>query len=181
MTVVTKKIGELYREIVSLELKRRLNACSDVLLLNYHKIKSAEMTQLRKALKSTGASVLVTKNSFIRKAFEVSHKPAPAISLIEGQTAMVFVKDDPIAVSKVVVNFIKEHEALQIRGGFLAERVLSPEDVKSIAKLFSRQALYQQVASALNAPIGKLAMSLNQITAKLVYALSAVKDKRQAP
>lgn len=179
MTVVTKKIGELYRSMVSLELKRKLDSCSDVLLLNYHKLKSAEMTQLRKQLKSAGASVLVTKNSFMRKAFEASGKPAPATSQVEGQTAMVFVKDDPIAVSRVVVNFIKEHEALQVRGGFLAERVITSEDVRTIAKLLSRQALYQQVASALNAPIAKLAMSLNQITAKLVYALSAVKDKKK--
>jgi large subunit ribosomal protein L10 len=92
---------------------------------------------------------------------------------------MVFVKDDPIAASKIIVNFIKEHEALQIRGGFMAERVITSGDIKAIAKLSSRQALYSAVASVLNAPIAKLAMSLNQIIAKLAYALKAVAEKKK--
>ena len=179
MMVLTKKIGEFYRELVSLELKRRLNACSDVLFLNYHKLSSTDMTQLRKNLKAAGASVLVTKNSFIKKILEDEKKPTAAVSLVEGQTALVFVKEDPIAVSKVLVRFAKDHEALQIRGGFLSDLAITSENVKTISKLGSRQSLYQQVASALNAPIGKLAISLNQIIAKLAYALKAVSEKKK--
>ena len=74
--------------------------------------------------------------------------------------AFVFVKDDLIATSKVIMRFAKEHEALAVRGGFLSDRVLAPADIKLISKLISRQALYQQVASVLNAPVGKLAMSV---------------------
>ncbi len=178
-TIITKKIGEFYRGLVSLELKRRLNDSCDVFLLNYHKLTSADMTNLRKNLKSAGASILVTKNSFTRKIFEEAKKPAAAAALIDGPMALVFVKSDPIAVSKVLVNFLKDHEALQIRGGFMGERVVSFDEVKFISKLGSKQALYQQVASVLNAPMGKLAMGLNQIVVKLAYALNAVKDKKK--
>ncbi len=178
MSVITKKIGELYRDLVSRELKRKLDASSDVFLLNYHKLKSADMTLLRKNLKSAGASILVTKNSFMRKAFESAQKPEDVLLKIDGPMAMVFVKDDPIAVSKVLVTFAKNHEALSIRGGFFAERLLSTDDITTISKLGSRQALYGQVAFTLNAPIGKLASTLNQIVAKLAYALSAVKNKK---
>jgi len=165
---------------VTQELKKRLAASSDVFMVNYHRLKSAEMTQLRKSLKGTGASILVTKNSFMRKVFEEVHKPSEALPLVDGPMAFVFVKDDPIAVSKVLMNFAKDHEALGVRGGFLAERVLSLEDVKRLSKLGSRQALYGQIAYALNAPMGKLAMSLNQIIAKLAYALKAVSDKKKS-
>jgi len=178
-TVLTKKIGEFYRELVSLEVKRRLNNCSDVVLLNYHKLSSTEMTVLRKSLKTVDASILVTKNSFIKKILEEAKKPAGTISLVEGETALVFVKDNPIEVSQVIVKFSKDHEALKIRGGFLADHAITEEHIKTISKLGSRQALYQQVASALNAPMGKLAMSLNQIIAKLAYALKAVSDKKK--
>ncbi|HAJ57398.1 MAG TPA: 50S ribosomal protein L10 [Candidatus Omnitrophica bacterium] len=179
MTVITKKIGELYRDLVSRELKHRLDSSTDVFLFSYHKLKSAEMTSLRKNLKTAGASVLVTKNSFMKKAFETVGKPSEAISLLDGPMAMVFVKDDPIGVSKVLMDFVKQHEVMSVRGGFLAERLLSPEDIKKISTLFSRQALYGQVASTLNAPIGKLASTLNQIVTKLVYALGALKDKKE--
>ena len=178
MSVITQKIGALYRDLVSKDLKRKLEGSNDVLLLNYHRLKSAEMTQLRKSLKGAGASILVTKNSFIRKAFEAANKPADVLPQIDGPMALVFVKNDPIGVSKILVNFAKEHEALTIRGGFLSERIISNEDIKVISKLGSRQALYGQVASVLNAPMGKFARTLNQIVSKLVYALSAVKDKK---
>ncbi len=179
MNVITKKIGSLYRDLVSRELRKRLEDSRDVFLLNYHKISSADMTRLRKDLKSAGASILVTKNSFMRKIMESASKPADVLHFIDGPMALVFVKDDPIGVSKVIVNFVKEHEALTIKGGFLSQRVLAADDIKRISKLGSRQALYGQVASALNAPVGKLASALNQITAKLVYALNAIKDKKK--
>lgn len=179
MSTITNKIGEFYRGLVSLELKRRLSDCSDVFLLSYHKLKSAEMTLLRKNLKNAGASVFVTKNSFTRKIFEEAKVNASAASFIDGPMALVFVKSDPIATSKVLISFFREHEALQIRGGFMHDRVISLDDIKRISKLASKQALYGQVASTLNAPIGKLAKSLNQIVVKLAYALQHVKDKKR--
>lgn len=178
MSMITTKIGELYRNLVTLELKKRLAASSDVILLNYHKLRSAEMTQLRKDLKGAGASILVTKNSFARKVFDEVKKPAEVLTYLDGPMAFVFVKDDPAAVSKVLVDFAKTHEAAGIRGGLMSERVLTLEDIKRLSSIPSRHVLYGQVASALNAPIGKLAMSLNQIVAKLAYALKAVSDKK---
>lgn len=179
MSPFIQKVGELYRSLVTAELKRHLDGSSDVILLNYKKLKSAEMTQLRKNLKGVGASILVAKNSHMRKAFEAAKKPEAVISLLDGPMAFVFVKDDPIATSKILVNFAKEHEALSIRGGYLADRAMTLQDVKTIAKLGSRQALLGQLASVLNAPVGKLATGLNQIVAKLVYALKAVSDKKK--
>ncbi len=178
MTSITKKIGEIYRDLVSGELKRRLESSDDVFMFNYHKIKSADMCSLRKNLKSAGASVLVTKNSFMKKAFETANKPADLSGLVDGPMALVFVKDDPIAVSKVLMDFVKTHEDLGVKGGFMSDRLLSGDDIKKISKLASMQAVYTQVASVLNAPVSKLATSLNQITAKLVHALNAVKDKK---
>ncbi|MDD5574241.1 MAG: 50S ribosomal protein L10 [Candidatus Omnitrophica bacterium] len=175
---MTQKIGEIYRNLVSLDIKRRLTHSQDVFLLNYHKMTSAEMTQLRKNLKTVGASILVAKNSFMRKIFEEAGKPGDVLTFVDGPTAMVFVKEDPIATSRVLVSFAKEHEALKLCGGFMSDRVLSKNDLQFISKLPSRQGLYQHVASALNAPISKLAMSLNQIITKLAYALNAVRDKK---
>ena len=179
MSTVIQKIGELYRDLVTLELKRRLSSSTDVFMLNYKKLPSAAMTQLRKNLKGVGASMFVTKNSFMRKVFDETKKPAQAVSLIDGPTALVFVSEDPAAVSKIIMNFAKDHEALDVRGGFLSDRVLSFDDVKRLSKLPPRQVLYQQVASVLNAPMGKLAMGLNQVVAKLAYALNAVRDKKK--
>ncbi len=179
MNMLNKKVGEFFRDLVTLELKNRLKESSDVILLNYRSLKSSEMTKLRKNLKSVGARLFVTKNSFLKKIFADLKKPADIEKFLDGPMALVFVKNDLIAVSKMLVNFSKEVEALKINGGFLAERIISAEEVKRISKLSSRVDLYQQVASALNAPISKLAVSLNQIISKLVYALEAVKNNKK--
>ncbi len=179
MNPITQKIGKLFREMVSADLRRRLDSSTDVFLLIFNKIRSADMTQLRKDLKAAGASVLVTKNSFMRKAFLEAKKSDATIALLDGPMAFVFIKDDPIAASKVLMNFVKAHEAMTIRGGFMAERTVTLDDIKTISKIPGRQALYGQVASVLNAPIGKLATGLNQIVVKLAYALNAVRDKKK--
>ncbi|MGE5280449.1 MAG: 50S ribosomal protein L10 [Deltaproteobacteria bacterium] len=179
MTTIVKKIGILYRELVTAELKRRMEASPDVLLINFEKLKSAEVSKLRKALKTVGARMLVAKNSFMRKAFEEARKPEGAAGLLEGPIGMVFVQDDPIAVCRALVDFGKANEALGIRGGFMAQRLVTLDDVKLLARIGSRKAVYQQIAGVLNAPVAKLAQGLNQIAAKLVYALKAVSDKKK--
>jgi large subunit ribosomal protein L10 len=179
MIAIIQKVGEMYRGLVTADLSRRLNETADVILLNFSRLKSAEMTELRRNLKGVGSRILVAKNSHMRKAFEAAKKPQAAISLLDGPMAFVFVKDDPIATSKVLVDFARAHEALSIRGGYLSDRAMTREDVRMVAGLGSRQALLGQVASVLNAPVGKLARSLNQIVAKLVYALKAVSDTRK--
>lgn len=179
MSTITKKIGELFREMASFEVSRRLKETTDVVLLNYSKLSSAEMTQLRKSLKVVGASVLVTKNSYMRRVFEQANKSTDVVKMIDGPTALVFVKDDPVTISKILIGFAKEHEALGIKGGFLSDRVLLPEEIKFLSTLPSKQAVYQQIAGTLIAPVGKLAMGLNQIVTKLLYGLKAVSDKKK--
>ncbi len=179
MTTLVKKIGVLYRELVTAQLRRRMEESADVFVINFEKLKSAEVSDLRKALKGAGGSMLVTKNSFMRKAFEEAKRPAGAQELLEGPMGMVFVKEDPIGVCRALVGFAKTHEALSIRGGFMAERLVSTDDVKTMAALHSRQAVYQLVAGILNEPVVGLARSLNQIVTKLVYALKAVSDKKE--
>lgn len=179
MSVLQKKIGEVIRDLFSNELKNSFSNYPGVFFINYSKLKSAEMTQLRKDLKGVGARVLVAKNSYVKRVLEGSKKPAESASMIDGPTALVFVKDDPVGVSKVLMEFEKAHEVVGIRGGFLSERVMTLDDIKLISKLSSMQAVYQQVASVLNAPINKLATSLNQIIVKLVYALKATSDKKK--
>jgi large subunit ribosomal protein L10 len=179
MSVQTRKVGQLCRDLIAAEIKGRLDEYSDVILFNYHRLKSPEMTSLRKSLKSVGSEVLVTKNSFMKKILTDAGKAGEVLSFIDGPMAAIFIKEDLVAAAKVIAGFMKEHEALNICGGFLADRVITREDIKMISHISSRKGLYQQVASTLAAPGGKLAMSLNQIAAKICYVLKAVSDKKK--
>ena len=179
MTTLVKKIGVLYRELVTADLKRRMEASADVFLINFEKLRSAEVSDLRKTLRGSGGNLLVIKNSFMRRVFEEEKKPAETLKLLDGPMGMVFVGEDPIGICKALVDFGKAHEALSIHGGFMADRMVSKDDVKTMAVLGSRQAVYQQVAGILNAPVVQLARALNQIVTKLAYALKAVSDNKK--
>jgi large subunit ribosomal protein L10 len=173
-----KKIGDIVKELIDRQLKESLKINEGLFLFKYAGVTSADLTQLRRSLKGVNAKMFVTKNSFINLALKAIDKTQAATDLIEGPTALVFVKQDPIGVSKVLTGFSKTHETVVLKGGFLKDRRMDPQDFKVLAGLGSKQDLYQQIASVLNAPASKLAMGLNQIVAKLAYALKAVSDKK---
>jgi large subunit ribosomal protein L10 len=173
-----KKISDIFREVVDKQLKENIKLNEGLFLFRYSGVTSADLTKLRRDLKSVNARMFVTKNSFISTVLRSINIGKEASALIEGPTALIFVKDDPVGVSKVLTTFAKTHETIVLKGGYLNDRIINSQDFKTLASIPPRQVLYQQVAVAFNAPVTKLAMSLNQIVAKIAYALKAVSDKK---
>lgn len=174
-----KKVSTLFKEISDKQLKEDLRLNSGLFLFNYAGASSADLTQLRRDLNSVDAKIFVTKNSFISLALKTIDIGKKIKDFVEGPTALVFVKDDPVAPSKVLTKFAKTHESIVLRGGYIGERVLQKSDFKFLSSIPPREVLYQQVATAINGPVSKLAMSLNQILAKIAYALKAIGDKKK--
>lgn len=174
-----KKVSELFKEISDKQLKEDLKLNTGLFLFNYSGVSSADLTHLRRSLKNVGARMFVSKNNFISVALRSINIGKEISEFVSGPTAIVFVKDDPIGPSKILTEFAKNNESIKLKGGYINDKVVQSKDFKILASIPSRQVLYQQVATALNAPVVKLAMSLNQIVAKIAYALKAVSDKKQ--
>lgn len=173
-----KKISDIFKELIDKQLKEYLNINEGLFLFKYAGVTSADLTQLRRDLKNINAKMLVAKNSFSNLALKAINKGKEILDFIEGPTALIFVKDDPIGVSKVLAGFAKTHATVVLKGGYVNDRIINSQDFKVLASIPSKQALYQQVATAFNAPVSKLAMGLNQVVAKIAYALKAVSDKK---
>lgn len=174
-----KKVGDIFKETSDRRLKEDLRSNSGLFFFNYAGVSSAALTQLRRDLKGTGARMFVTKNTFISLALKDIYKGKETSDFVKGPLALIFVKDDPVAPSKVLTDFIKKHEAVNLRGGFINDRVVNPQEFKMIANIPPRQVLYQQIAAMFNSPATKLAVSLKQVVAKLAYALDAVSNKKK--
>jgi len=174
-----KKVSELFKEISDKQLNEDLRLNSGLFLFKYAGVNSADLTQLRRDLKAVSAKMFVTKNSFINLALKSTGKDKEVLDFIDGPTALVFIKDDPLDTSKILVGFAKKHTSIDLKGGYVEERIVNSQDFKVLASISSKQALYQQIAMALNGSISKLAMGLNQIVAKLVYALKSVSDNKE--
>jgi large subunit ribosomal protein L10 len=101
------------------------------------------------------------------------------VKSIEGPCGIVFIKDEPVAVSKSLFDFVKEHEQLKIESGSLKDKVLDKKDIEAMSKLPSREVLRAQVVMSLNSPISGLVIALNQVLAKFVYCIDQIKQKKE--
>jgi large subunit ribosomal protein L10 len=79
----------------------------------------------------------------------------------------------------VLTDFAREHDRFVIRGGAMANALMSSDDVKALASLPSRDELLAQLARTLQAPIAKLARTMNEVPARFVRTLAAVRDARE--
>jgi large subunit ribosomal protein L10 len=100
------------------------------------------------------------------------------IKAIETPCGLVFFKDEPVGTSKILCDFRKEHEKMVLEGGVLEEKILTSKDIETMSKLPSKDVLRAQVVVALNGPIVKLALVLNQSLKKFVYCIDQIRQSK---
>lgn len=98
--------------------------------------------------------------------------------MLQGPCGLVFIKDDPIATSKVIYNFAKEHQSLKIEGGILKNRILSKSDITTLANLTSKEMLYTKIAVSIKSPVCGFVCVLSNTLKKLVMVLEQIKNKK---
>jgi len=85
-----------------------------------------------------------------------------------------------VSVSKVLVDFSKEHTKLKIKAGLLGKKILTPVEIKSLAGLPSREVLIAKLLGTMNAPITNFVGVLAAVPRSLVYVLEAVRKQKEA-
>jgi len=172
-----KKLGLLFKEASENRIKNTLKESNSVLIVKYSSLSSPDLSSLRKSLKNSNATLFVVKNSVARRAL-ASLGLELIIKSIEGPCGLVFVNEEPVATSRVLCNFFKEHEQLKIEGGILKDKLLERKDIEFMASLPTKEVLRAKVLMTLNSPISGLVITLNQILAKFVYCLEEIKKKK---
>ena len=144
------------------ELADKLKKAKMVLLTDYRGINVADVTKLRADLRPTAVEYKVIKNNIIRRALDANGE-SELDEALEGPVALVIGKDDYLAPSKVIYNFTKNHDFYKIKGGIIDGKVMTAEEIITLAKLPSRQELLGMLAGALLGNISKLAVGLNEV------------------
>lgn len=147
------------------ELAQEIKEAKVVLLTDYRGITVTDVTKLRKDLREADAEYKVIKNNIIKRALDANGESALDEAL-EGPVALVIGKDDYLAPSKVIYNFTKDHDFYKIKGGIVEGKVMTAEEIITLAKLPSRQELLAKLAGALLGNITKLAVALDQVKAQ---------------
>ncbi|MDD5120041.1 MAG: 50S ribosomal protein L10 [Candidatus Omnitrophica bacterium] len=172
-----KKIGLLVKEASENRIKTCFKSSKGLIIVKYSGVSSPDMSNLRKTLKGSGADLFVVKNSIARRAMKGLGLD-DLIKSIETPCGMIFFKDEPVDISKVLCSFRKEHEKLVLEGGLLQDKLLTLKDIETMSTLPSMDVLRTQVVVALNSPISKFVIVLNKTLQKFVYCLDQIKQKK---
>lgn len=133
------------------EIAGRFKETDAVLLTEYRGLRVAEIREVRKALRDAEADYKVLKNTLTRIAVrEVGLEDL--VGLLEGPTAIAFVKGDVAAAAKALDEAIKKFPVLTVKGGVLNGKIIDADQAKALAKLESREVLLAKVAMLANAP-----------------------------
>ena len=154
-----------------------LKAAQGVVLVDYRGINVSQDTELRVALRSAGVKYSVVKNSLTRFAVKELGLTELEKALI-GPTAMATSATDPVAPAKVLSEFVKKIDALEIKAGVINESVIDNAGVLALAELPPKEVLVSRMLGMLSAPISGLVNVLNANIRGLAVALQAVVDQR---
>ncbi len=160
------------------EIKDKLGRVQGAVITDYRGLNVAEVTELRKQLREAGVEYKVLKNTLTIRAAKESGLD-DVVPLLEGPTAIAFGYEDPVAPAKIISDFAKTHQNLEVKGGLLEGKILDIATVKALADLPSREVLLSQVARGMQAPVAGLVNVLQGTIRNAVYVLDAVRQKKE--
>lgn len=143
-------------------LAERMKTSKIILLTDYRGINVADVTNLRTSLRDAKAEYKVIKNNIIKRALD-SNGETGLDNLLEGPTALVMSDEDYLEPLKAIYAYAKQNEFYKIKGGIIEGKVLTTEELITLAKLPSRQELLGMLAGALLGNISKVAVALDQV------------------
>jgi large subunit ribosomal protein L10 len=157
------------------EIAAQFRSADAVFAVDYRGISVAQAAELRARLREVDSRLRVVKNSLSERAADQagmeSIKP-----MLTGPTALTFVSGDAAAAAKALNDAARALQLLEFKGGVLGSTVLTGDDVRSIARLPSKDVLIAQLVATIAAPLSSLARTLNALVGGLAIQLQAIVD-----
>ena len=178
MNKENKKIGLLAKEKILGELNESAKDIQGCFFVGFNKVAAFPFNELRNNLRDSGAKVIVAKNTIFKRVIsDLGWEGCE--EFLASETGMVFVHDeDVVKACKILVEFSKETETLQVKGGVINKKAISGDDVSKMAKIPSRDILLGMAVSSLAAPLTGFLSCLNQIILKFVWTIEEIKKTK---
>ena len=155
-----KIINQKKEEVANLAAK--MKEAKIILLTDYRGINVADVTGLRAELIKSDSEYKVIKNNIIRRAL-AENGIEGLDDLLEGPTAVIMNNEDYLEAAKAIYNYSKDNDFYKIKGGVIEGKVMTAEEIITLAKLPSRETLLSMIAGALLANIQKFAVAVDQV------------------
>ena len=166
------------KELVK-RLHKQLSDAEISILVDYKGVDVESMTELRAQLRKENVSMEVVKNTILNRSSEKTDS-ALLKDYYSGPNAIVTSVDDPVAPAKILVNFAKDHEKLEIKAGILDGVLLDVAAIKQLSKMPSKDELLGQFVCTINQVPTSFVRVLNEVPRSFVSVLSAIKDQKEA-
>lgn len=166
------------KELVVEELTNKFQNAKTAILTDYCGLDVGQVTELRAELREAGVDYKVVKNTLASLAAKNAEQEE-VDEYLTGPTAIAFSEEDPVAPAKVLSEFAEEYEELEIKAGVLKGKLISLEQVNSLADIPPKEQLIAQLLSNMKAPINGLVNALNDPVQSLTHVLNAIKEEKE--
>src|SRR3954462_10064825 len=158
------------------EIAQNIQESDAVFAVDYRGISVPQAAELRAKLRDADTRFRVVKNTLTERAGDQGGA-ASLNPLLEGPTAFAFVRGDAAAAAKAIADYARATDLLPFKGGLMDGNTLTPDEIKAISRLPSRDVLYGQLVGVIAHPISGLARMLNQLIGGLAIALGQIQEK----
>jgi large subunit ribosomal protein L10 len=158
------------------EVAAQIEGAEAIFAVDYRGISVPQAAELRGKLREADASFRIVKNRLTKLAAEKAGEGRLA-ALLEGPTALTFVRGDTAQAAKAITTFNKEHDVLTFKGGFMDGVDLDSEKFTSIARLPTREVLDGQLAGMVASPLTGLVRGLGSMIQGLALQLGQIAEK----
>jgi len=159
------------------KLRESITKQKAMVFVNFAGLKAKDVESLREKLGKIGSKFIVAKKTLAKLAFSEEKIDFPEKD-INNELAIVFGFEDEIAPAKVLYDFSKDQENLQIIGGYMESAFLAGEKMIILAQLPSRKELFANLVGTLSAPISNFVYVQKANIKGLIYALEAIKNNK---
>jgi large subunit ribosomal protein L10 len=159
------------------EVSALVAKAESIIVAEYRGLDVDSVTRLRKEARSQGVQLRVLKNTLARRA--VGDTPFAGLAdKMVGPLVYGF-SSDPVSAAKVLSNFAKSNDKLVVKAGAMPNVVMDEAGVKALATLPSREELLAKLMATMQAPIGQFVRTLNEVPARFVRTVAAVRDAKE--
>ena len=161
------------------ELTERFQTSSGAVLANYRGLTVAQLAELRRALNGH-ANFAVVKNTLTKLAASEAGVADQLGDLLTGPSAIAFVQGDVVEAAKGLREFAKANPALEIKGGIIDGKAMTPAEIDRLADLEPRDVLLAMLAGAMKASMASAAAAMAALPAQMARLAAALEAKRAA-
>ena len=165
---------------LALDYKKIVDAASGFILFDYRGLTVAQISDLRRKVRETGAQVQVVKNRLLKRAVEDKAYASKISSNLKGTTAVIFANaTDPIAPAKALVDFAKTNDKVKIKAGVVGKDYMDAKGVEVLSKIPSQKELMSKVLGSIKAPASKMLGCLKGGSNKIHGLITALAEKKE--